>query len=96
MALENVKQLVGEYRSFDEYLASGQFAALSQSQMVAVYNHFQHSGKLDKPERRSTLVLDSRKTLDGEPIEDRGILQPDGSRACANWELDPTSFQVIN
>jgi len=90
-----IKSLVGSYGSFDAYLASGQFAKLSQTDMVLVYNHFEKLGKLEAEVQRRELVLDSRRTLDGEPIEDLSIIQPDGSRACANWELEGKGFQLV-
>jgi hypothetical protein len=90
-----VKNLVKGYSTFDAYLASGNFATLSQSQMIEVYSHFAKLGKLEAMIPRKKLVLDPRRTLDGEPIEDLGIIQPDGSRACVNWEISPREFQVI-
>lgn len=90
-----IERLVGNYKNFDAYLASGQFATLSQSQMVTVYNYFEKLGKLEVGVQRRELVLDSRRSVDGEPIEDLGIIQPDGSRACVNWELNSSGFQIV-
>jgi hypothetical protein len=39
-------------------------------------------------------ILAERK--EEEPEEDLLILQPDGSRACLNWELKGQGFQVID
>lgn len=91
----DTKALVDGYRSFDDYLNSGRFAKLSQDEMTAVYDYFQKHHRLDRVENRRPLVLDSRRTLDGEPIEDLSIIQPDGSRACVNWELNNGGFQIL-
>lgn len=91
----NLKQISEKYNNFDDYFNSGQFEKLSQSDMALVYDHFKKIGKLEAGVQRKELRLDSRKTLDDEPFEDLSILQPDGSRACVNWELDPTSFQLV-
>ncbi|MEI7718656.1 MAG: hypothetical protein WCI72_02220 [archaeon] len=92
----DVKNLVKGYSTFDAYLASGQFATLSPTQMVDVYQHFEKLGKLEAGVQRRELVLDPRRSVDGEPIEDLSIIQPDGSRACANWELDARGFQLVS
>jgi len=96
MAIDNLKQLVGNYSNFDDYFNSGQFEKLSQADMVLVYEHFKKLGKLEAHVRRTELHLDSRRTLDDEPLEDLRIIQPDGSRACVNWELDPRGFQITD
>jgi hypothetical protein len=91
----DIKQLVGSYENFDTYLASGRFESLPPEKMIQVYYYFEKLGKLEAGERRKELTIDRRKTLDGEPFEDREIIQPDGSRACVNWELDKSGFQLV-
>jgi len=96
--MEQNKRLLNstnEYATFDDYLNSGQFAKLSPEEMTTVYNHYDKAGRIESEQKRSPLLHDSRRTLDDEPFEDLSILQPDGSRACANWELDENGFQLI-
>jgi hypothetical protein len=91
----NLEKSLRVYKSFDDYVSSGAFAILSQAEMICAYEYFRIHKRLDSKAGRVRLVLDKRKSLDDEPLEDLSILQPDGSRACANWELDENGYQVL-
>jgi hypothetical protein len=36
------------------------------------------------------------RDIEGDPIEDRQILNPDGSRACILWELRGNRYSLVN
>lgn len=95
MKQNNLQINLLKYKSFDAYLNSGEFARLSSKDQVAVYDYYRKADKIDAEEKREPLVHDSRRTLEDEPFEDLSILQPDGSRACVNWELDANGFQLV-
>ena len=42
------------------------------------------------------ILADDREILEEELPEDMMILQPDGSRACINWELRDKGFSLVN
>lgn len=42
------------------------------------------------------ILADERDIPEEELPEDLGIIQPDGSRACINWELRGKGYSLVN